>query len=196
MYYYYIYHSRKYKCKCIQMPHWSHSQDTQWSNQSQNRHFHDHRRQAAQLAHAMTSGAWDEVDAEQTRRPGTAAPLGPPGGGVSQGAEVRRPSTTGGEGLGKRGLGLVEFFRMNCHESWWCSPQKWEMWIMWVMIMIGNFDNCDCFVSPNLPRCMRIPQPSSHGVGYVIFGIHMERHETQTLFHGQYKWLFKSPHYI
>ena len=117
-YYIYIYHSRKYKCKCIQMPHWSHSQDTQWSNQSQNRHFHDHRRQAAQLAHAMTSGAWDEVDAEQTRRPGTAAPLGPPGGGVSQGAEVRRPSTTGGEGLGKRGLGLVEFFRMNCHESW------------------------------------------------------------------------------
>lgn len=69
--------------------------DTQWSNQSQNRHFHDHRRRAAQLAHAMTTGAWDEADAEQTRRPGTAAPLGPPGGGVSQGAEVRRPSTTG-----------------------------------------------------------------------------------------------------
>jgi hypothetical protein len=100
-----------------------------------------------------------------------------------------------GKGWG-RGLGLVDFFWMNCHESWWCSPQKCEMWIMWVMIMIGNFDKCDVFVSPNLPRCMRIPQPCSHGVGYVIFGIHMERHETQTLFHGQYKWLFKSLHYI
>ena len=98
--------------------------------------------------------------------------------------------------VGEEGLGLVDFFWMNCHESWWCSPQKCEMWIMWVMIMIGNFDKCDVFVSPNLPRCMRIPQPCSHGVGYVIFGIHMERHETQTLFHGQYKWLFKSLHYI
>eukprot|EP00435_Cladocopium_sp_Y103_P057588 s1303_g19.t2 len=74
---------------------WATTEDTHWSNQSQNRHFHGQRRQAAQLAHAMTTGAWDEVDAEQTRRPGTAAPLGPPGGGVSQGAEVRRPSTTG-----------------------------------------------------------------------------------------------------
>ena len=123
--YIYIYHSRKYKCKCIQMPHWSHSQDTQWSNQSQNRHFHDHRRQAAQLAHAMTSGSWDEVDAEQTRRPGTAAPLGPPGGGVSQGAEVRRPSTTGGEGLGK-GVGTCWFFLDEL--SWKLVMFSSEMW--------------------------------------------------------------------
>ena len=62
-----------------------------------NRHFIEHRRAAASLAHSMTTGAWGDLT--ETLRPGTAAPLGPAGGGKIQGAApVRRPSTTGSMG--------------------------------------------------------------------------------------------------
>ena len=45
----------------------------------------------------MTTGAWGDLT--ETLRPGTAAPLGPAGGGKIQGAApVRRPSTTGSMG--------------------------------------------------------------------------------------------------
>ena len=73
------------------------SKDTHLSSQSLNRHFIEHRRAAASLAHSMTTGAWGDLT--ETLRPGTAAPLGPAGGGNIQGAApVRRPSTTGSMG--------------------------------------------------------------------------------------------------
>lgn len=79
----------------LKNPKWT--KDTHLSSQSLNRHFIEHRRAAASLAHSMTTGAWGDLT--ETLRPGTAAPLGPAGGGKIQGAApVRRPSTTGSMG--------------------------------------------------------------------------------------------------
>lgn len=67
------------------------AEDIRQSNLSRSREFKERQSRSAVLSNSMTTGAWGNLSA--TLRPGTSAPMGPPGGGQTQGALNLRPAT-------------------------------------------------------------------------------------------------------
>eukprot|EP00931_Biecheleriopsis_adriatica_P093024 TRINITY_DN66775_c0_g1_i1.p1 TRINITY_DN66775_c0_g1~~TRINITY_DN66775_c0_g1_i1.p1 ORF type:complete len:360 (-),score=40.08 TRINITY_DN66775_c0_g1_i1:77-1102(-) len=118
--------------------------DTSRSNASRGQEFKARQRGTAISSHAMASGAWGDLSC--SLRPGTSAPLGPPGGGHTQGAlTTLRPQTTGlaGESLdmSKHGwyhpLGMAETARMADPSE----PASWKWHMMKARDHIGYGDH-------------------------------------------------------
>lgn len=103
------------------------AEDIRQGNLGRSREYKDRQRNTAALSHSMTAGAWGNLSA--TLRPGTCAPMGPPGGGHTQGALNLRPATTDRYDISKHSwhhpLGQAESIRL-------CKPEQpgshaWKM---------------------------------------------------------------------